>query len=273
VLFLRYLFSIVFSFLIHSLAFSSAPSPSLSLDLNATQKSSIAIQFVAPVKVEKQPQEVIKEQQIAVKKAALTPPQVIEKVIPKPIAKTEKVVKKTDKKPVVKPVKKEIKRVEKAQQKRSISATGTKIDTENEIQKVTQNEPQTKTNKTANKISKEVQQTPQKIDKPMPPTASANTAKQSAPKRVEKITFSARPAPIAYPHSAKRRNIEGVVLVEVWLDEQGKQTKQQIITSSGHQVLDKAALKGIRQWQFSRQQDDGQAIAYRVQVPINFGLN
>jgi protein TonB len=90
---------------------------------------------------------------------------------------------------------------------------------------------------------------------------------------VKKVTFSARPSPIDYPHSAKRRNIEGLVLVEVWLDEKGKQIKQRIINSSGHQILDKAALKGISQWQFSRQQDDGQAIAYRVQVPINFGLN
>ncbi|GLS91071.1 hypothetical protein GCM10007916_21390 [Psychromonas marina] len=272
-LFLRYLFSIIFSFLIHSLAFSSAPPPSLYLDLNATQKSSIAIQLVTPVKADEQPQKPIKEQQTPVKKDVSTPQQVVEKVMPKPVEKTEKVVKKVDKKPVVRPVKKEIKRLEKVQQKRSVSKTDTKIATEDEIEKVTQHEPQTKPKKIPKEVSKEAQQPPQKIDKLIPPAASASTAKQSAPKIVEKITFSARPAPIAYPHSAKRRNIEGIVLVEVWLDEQGKQTKQHIINSSGHQVLDKAALKGIRQWQFSRQQDSGQAIAYRVQVPINFGLN
>lgn len=90
---------------------------------------------------------------------------------------------------------------------------------------------------------------------------------------VKKITFTARPTPIGYPRSAKRQNIEGRVLVEIWLNKQGQQTKQLIINSSGHQALDNAAIKAITQWKFSRHQYAGQEIAYRVQVPINFELN
>lgn len=245
--FFRYLLSVIFSFLIHSLAFSSAPPPSLNLDLNATQKSSIAIQFVAPKK-----EYITKENTKKTPKEIISEPEKVTKAVKKQINMTEK----NDNKAFIKPLKNRLK----------------------EVKKTVKDEPKSKliTEKLAkNEPKKELDEKPkkrQKTEKPIP-TATASSNKQSAPKMVKKVTFSARPSPIDYPHSAKRRNIEGLVLVEVWLDEKGKQIKQRIINSSGHQILDKAALKGISQWQFSRQQDDGQAIAYRVQVPINFGLN
>jgi protein TonB len=247
VFFFRYLLSVIFSFLIHSLAFSSAPTPSHSLDLNATQKSSIAIQFVAPKK-----EYITKENTKKTPKEIISEPEKVTKAVKKQINMTEK----NDNKAFIKPLKNRLK----------------------EVKKTVKDEPKSKliTEKLAkNEPKKELDEKPkkrQKTEKPIP-TATASSNKPSAPKMVKKVTFSARPSPIDYPHSAKRRNIEGLVLVEVWLDEKGKQIKQRIINSSGHQILDKAALKGISQWQFSRQQDDGQAIAYRVQVPINFGLN
>jgi protein TonB len=247
VFFFRYLLSVIFSFLIHSLAFSSAPPPSHNLDLNATQKSSIAIQFVAPKK-----EYITKENTKKTPKEIISEPEKVTKAVKKQINMTEK----NDNKAFIKPLKNRLK----------------------EVKKTVKDEPKSKliTEKLAkNEPKKELDEKPkkrQKTEKPIP-TATASSNKQSAPKMVKKVTFSARPSPIDYPHSAKRRNIEGLVLVEVWLDEKGKQIKQRIINSSGHQILDKAALKGISQWQFSRQQDDGQAIAYRVQVPINFGLN
>lgn len=250
--FFRYLIAVIFSFLIHSLAFSSAPPPSLNLDLNATQKSSIAIQFVAP-----------KKEKTTKTKTKITPKEVIKKpeeVELKKVTKTVKeqvnLAKNEDKKALIKPLKKQPKAVKKMEKEELKN----KLTTE----KLSKNEP-----------IKERDEKPKKRQKTekLTPTTSASSAKQSAPKMVKKVTFSARPSPIDYPHSAKKRNIEGVVLIEVWLDEQGKQTKQRVINSSGHQILDKAALKGIGKWQFSRQQDSGQAIAYRVQVPINFGLN
>lgn len=245
--FFRYLLSVIFSFLIHSLAFSSAPPPSLNLDLNATQKSSIAIQFVAPKK-----EYITKENTKKTPKEIISEPEKVTKAVKKQINMTEK----NDNKAFIKPLKNRLK----------------------EVKKTVKDEPKSKliTEKLAkNEPKKELDEKPkkrQKTEKPIP-TTTASSNKPSAPKMVKKVTFSARPSPIDYPHSAKRRNIEGLVLVEVWLDEKGKQIKQRIINSSGHQILDKAALKGISQWQFSRQQDDGQAIAYRVQVPINFGLN
>lgn len=246
--FLRYLLAIVFSFLIHGIAFPFSPSISLDLGLNTTHKSSIAIQFIQPKKensTERYPENSAKE-------VAKEPEKVMRKIAPTAPKEEPKTAVKTDKQAVVKALKKEPKVVKKV------------------VQEKPKNGPITE--KLVKKESDEKHKERHKTEKAKQ-TTSASSTKQSAPKMVKKITFSARPTPIDYPHSAKKRNIEGVVLVEVWLDETGKQTKQRIINSSGHQILDTAALKGVSKWLFSSQQDSGQAIAYRVQVPINFGLN
>ncbi|MCK6264192.1 energy transducer TonB [Vibrio sp. ZSDE26] len=116
--------------------------------------------------------------------------------------------------------------------------------------------------KTDNNVSPE-------IDTP----SMMNAQSHQQPQMIKKPRFEARPSAIRYPSNAKRRNIQGVVLVEVWLDEYGDQTKLVIVDSSGHQVLDSAALKGISKWQFSHHQDGNQAIAHRVQIPIQFKLD
>ncbi|WP_295899037.1 energy transducer TonB [uncultured Vibrio sp.] len=98
-------------------------------------------------------------------------------------------------------------------------------------------------------------------------------AAQLSPTLVSKPTFETRPSAISYPRSAKRRNIQGNVLVEVWLDEEGEQTNLIIVNSSGHQILDSAALRGISEWEFRQHKTQGHAIAHRVQIPINFKLD
>ncbi|SON53402.1 energy transducer TonB [Vibrio tapetis] len=134
-------------------------------------------------------------------------------------------------------------------------------------------------------VKKQAVTFPEKVDKPIVDQVLSKTSAQedtaqpqqqvppSAPKMVKKPSFSAKPTPINYPRNAKRRNIEGLVLVEIWIDEQGKQTKQIVVDSSGYPMLDQAALNAITQWQFKSYRDKGQLIAHRVQVPISFELN
>lgn len=105
------------------------------------------------------------------------------------------------------------------------------------------------------------------------PREQPQQTKNSAPKRIEKPSFKTRPSPIAYPVQARRRGLEGTVVVEVWLDEQGKQTKRVLARSSGVNVLDKAAIKAIAKWRFSAYIENGQALAHRVQIPIRFKLD
>lgn len=98
------------------------------------------------------------------------------------------------------------------------------------------------------------------------------SAQDSKPMLVKKPKFSAKPTPVSYPRIARKQGLEGKVLIEVWLDEQGNQIKQLLLESSGHNVLDERALSTIKEWRFSHQVEQGQAIAHRVQIPINFQL-
>ncbi|WP_318438048.1 energy transducer TonB [Photobacterium leiognathi] len=99
------------------------------------------------------------------------------------------------------------------------------------------------------------------------------TLGSSEPQLVSKPTFATKPSPVSYPRLAKRRGIEGTVLVEVLIGKDGKQLKQKLAKSSGASVLDKAALKAIKLWRFSPHIIDGKAIAHRVQIPVRFKLD
>ena len=62
-------------------------------------------------------------------------------------------------------------------------------------------------------------------------------------------------------------------MYEVWLDENGNQVKQVLISSSGATILDNSALKAIKQWEFSPNIVNGQKMAYRVRLPVRFKLD
>lgn len=92
-------------------------------------------------------------------------------------------------------------------------------------------------------------------------------------KLVSKPTFATRPGSVNYPKLAKRRGIEGQVLIEVWIGTKGQQLNQKLIKSSGAQILDNAAMTAIKKWHFSAYIVNGTAIAHRVQIPVRFKLD
>ncbi|WP_160107747.1 energy transducer TonB [Pseudomonas izuensis] len=79
------------------------------------------------------------------------------------------------------------------------------------------------------------------------------------------------PAP-RYPNTARRRNQQGIVRVEVHLDERGQQLKRVLTRSSGVDSLDQAALEAVTQWRFRPEIVDGRAVPSRVEIPIEFAL-
>ncbi|OEF27609.1 energy transducer TonB [Vibrio rumoiensis] len=127
----------------------------------------------------------------------------------------------------------------------------------------------------------------QNITKPQPKSKNAEitphvqksqsiAAKQGAsqePLMIEKPDFLSPPKKPRYPRLAQRKGIEGTATYEIWLDENGRQVKQSLISSSGAAMLDKAALDAIKKWKFSPQKINGTSIAHRVQVPIRFKLD
>lgn len=119
---------------------------------------------------------------------------------------------------------------------------------------------------------------------PSPPAAmnasTANTVKPAAAVPPPMITpvVSLRPSFVTpppaprYPSTARRRNQQGVVRVEVRLDEHGQQLKLTLVRSSGVESLDQAALEAVTQWRFRPEIVDGRAVPSRVEIPIEFAL-
>ncbi len=75
-----------------------------------------------------------------------------------------------------------------------------------------------------------------------------------------------------YPKRAKRRGYEGTVVLEVLVDRSGRVKELRILTSSGHQVLDKAALKSVNGWLFEPGMVGDEKVDMWVRVPVRFEL-
>ena len=106
-----------------------------------------------------------------------------------------------------------------------------------------------------------------------PQLASSHQGATTKPVLVNKPSFISKPVQPIYPRLARKRGLTGVVTYEVWLDEDGQQVSQQLISSSGQTILDKSALKAIKKWKFSPHSINGQKIAHRVRIPVRFNMD
>jgi periplasmic protein TonB len=79
--------------------------------------------------------------------------------------------------------------------------------------------------------------------------------------------------PPTYPPAARQRHYQGTVLLDVLVDEGGKVGELRVARSSGHHLLDTAALNGVRHWRFEPGRRDGVEIAMWVQIPVRFVLD
>lgn len=83
--------------------------------------------------------------------------------------------------------------------------------------------------------------------------------------------YAANPPP-DYPRVARRRGYEGLTLLRVEVLESGKVGRVEIADSSGFLVLDRAALKSVKHWQFVPGTIDGEKTGQWVMVPVEFSL-
>ena len=83
--------------------------------------------------------------------------------------------------------------------------------------------------------------------------------------------YKRNPEP-TYPALAHRRRQEGIVLLAVLVDAAGRPESVEIQTSSGFASLDAAAVTAVRDWEFEPGRRDGEPVASRVEVPIQFQL-
>ncbi len=114
--------------------------------------------------------------------------------------------------------------------------------------------------------------------RPLPPLPPEPVVQQAAP--VHEVSDLREATPLyqhnpkpEYPLAARRRGLQGVVLLEVLIDVNGKVRNLRLAESSGHNSLDQAALQSVRTWLFSPGTVGGKPQEMWVKVPVRFELN
>jgi protein TonB len=77
----------------------------------------------------------------------------------------------------------------------------------------------------------------------------------------------------AYPLAARRRGIQGRVLISSLVRADGGCAEVRLDHSSGHPLLDQSALDAVRHWRFIPARRGGVAIDSWVEVPVSFRLD
>jgi periplasmic protein TonB len=78
--------------------------------------------------------------------------------------------------------------------------------------------------------------------------------------------------PPSYPLSARRRNYEGTVLLDVLVKREGTVDSIRLAQSSGYDILDRAAIKAVMNWAFHPGKRGDEPLDMWVTVPIRFQL-
>ena len=78
--------------------------------------------------------------------------------------------------------------------------------------------------------------------------------------------------PPEYPALSRRRGEQGVVVLRVRCDAQGRVTEVAVQSSSGSPRLDHAALQAVAAWRFKPARAGGRAVAGELELPIRFRL-
>lgn len=79
-------------------------------------------------------------------------------------------------------------------------------------------------------------------------------------------------APPRYPLAARRMGVQGKVVLNVEVLAEGLCGQANVHQSSGHEMLDNAALRTVKNWKFIPARQGGQAITKWFKVPIQFTL-
>ena len=79
--------------------------------------------------------------------------------------------------------------------------------------------------------------------------------------------------PPTYPQGAIIRRFEGTVVLRLEITPEGRVGGLEVVSSSGHAILDAAAARAIRAWRFAPATRAGRAVAVTVRLPVRFSLD
>ena len=117
------------------------------------------------------------------------------------------------------------------------------------------------------------QQTPPSND-----SVAASSSRQSENNGVHREVisqpiFAAPPIPPIYPKVARKRGQQGTVWLDIWLDEDGGKKTIKLFKSSGIAILDRSAIKAVKQWLFKPNTVDGSGQESHLRIPVEFSLD
>lgn len=106
---------------------------------------------------------------------------------------------------------------------------------------------------------------------PPAPVTLSTPVEQTGPVEAT-LAYVAAPAP-KYPAQAIRGHMQGTVTLRVLVDETGKPLDVVIESSSGHELLDRAARDQVlARWRFQPAQSNGHAVQAWARIPVSFDL-
>ena len=79
--------------------------------------------------------------------------------------------------------------------------------------------------------------------------------------------------PPTYPEQALIEQLEGTVVLRLHITSEGRVGSLDILTSSGHALLDAAAVRAVRAWRFAPAARAGHPVATTVRLPVRFLLD
>lgn len=87
--------------------------------------------------------------------------------------------------------------------------------------------------------------------------------------RIPQVIY--RVSPI-YPYSAKRRNVTGYITIQFVVDSAGKVGNITILKAKPKGVFEDSAKKAVQKWRFKPGYYQGEPVATRIVLPINFNI-
>jgi protein TonB len=78
--------------------------------------------------------------------------------------------------------------------------------------------------------------------------------------------------PPTYPNLARKRGHQGTVVLQVFVNRQGRIDDIRLDESSGYSMLDRAAVNAVKKWIFEPGRRNNKTVSMWVRVPVTFRL-
>jgi len=85
------------------------------------------------------------------------------------------------------------------------------------------------------------------------------------------VEILGRPAEPVYPLTAQQANVQGSVVLQARIREDGSVASLEVI--SGPTILTAAALEAVKQWQFKPHYEAGKAVPAETRITVNFSIS